>query len=138
MAKANRRSASRTGNAQYRGNRRARGIGGGSSMPGRATRMSRVKTGAAQLTSSAKATGRRLERSVTSAVEDNPLIVGASLFVSGAAIGYAMRGVLRDSLWLEEQRDAVVDKAKELARTASDKVGSLRHRTGASEQTEAY
>jgi hypothetical protein len=46
-----------------------------------------------------------------------------------------MRGMLRDSIWLEEQREAVadraeavVDRAKEFARTASDKVGTLTHK----------
>ena len=101
--------------------------------------MASVSASAAQLTRSAKAQGRRLERSVTAAVEDNPLIVGAALFVSGAALGYALRGLLSDNLWLEEQREAVVDKARELARTASDKVASMRHgRSSDADPTEAH
>lgn len=110
---------------------------GGTAMTGQNGRMARVGASAAQLTRSAKATGQRLERSVTSAVEDNPLIVGAALFACGAALGYAMRGMLRDSLWLEEQRQAVMDKARELARTASNKVGALRQ-SRSSETTSAY
>jgi hypothetical protein len=132
MAKANRKNSSRNGRAQ---NQRGRGKRG--SVESSNGRMDRISAGAAQLTRSANATGRRLGRSVTTAVEDNPLVVGAALFISGAAVGYALRGVLRDNEWLEEQRDAVVDKAREIARTASDKVNSLRQNRS-SDPTEAH
>jgi hypothetical protein len=100
--------------------------------------MDAVAREAARLTRSARASGRKLEQSVTSAVEDNPLVVGAALFVAGAALGYAMRGMFRDSPWFEEQRDAMMDKAKEIARTASDKVGSLTKPNRSGEPNEAH
>ena len=102
------------------------------------SRFSSVAREASKLTRSARERGRKIERSVTGAVEDNPLMIGAAMFVAGAAVGYAMRGILRDSLWLEEQRDAVVDKAKEIARTATDKVGHLTKHNRTGEPNEAH
>jgi hypothetical protein len=121
MAKATRKNASRSRGAQGKNGRAARGVGAAS-----AAKLRRLGNGATQLTRSAGAARRRLQRNVGSAVEENPLIVGAALFVAGAALGYAMSGYLRDSLWLEDQRHAVMDKARDFARTASDKIGSLR------------
>jgi hypothetical protein len=92
------------------------------------SRFGNVAEGATRLKRSMQAGGRRIERSVSGAVEENTLMVGAALFVAGAAVGYAMRGLLRDNMWLEEQRDAVKSKAKEIARTASDKVGNITHK----------
>jgi hypothetical protein len=121
MAKATRRKAARS---------RAQGKNGRAARAGTASQMRRLGNGAAQLTRDAGAAGRRLQRGVGSAIEDNPLIVGAALFVAGAALGYAMRGFLPDSEWLDEQRHAAMDKARDLARTASDRIGSLRQSRG--------
>jgi hypothetical protein len=138
MAKATRRSASRRRGARGKNGRTARKV-----RAAPATTMSRLGNGAAQLTRNASNAGRRLQRDVGAAVEENPLIVGAALFVAGAALGYAMRGLLTDNLWLDEQRhammdkgQAVMDRARDLARTASDKVGSLRqNRSGEPNET---
>ena len=134
MAKANRKNSTRSKrtrsqSAQRRGTR--------SDVRDVATAMSRMSAGAAQLQRSANATGRKIVRGLGSTVEDNPMMIGAALFVSGAALGYVLRGMLRDGMWLEEQRDAVVDKARELARTATDKVNNLRHhRNGESNEAQ--
>jgi hypothetical protein len=140
MAKTAKRTSSSSRGGRKRStmqqeSREARGNG----MAGPASsRFGSVAREASKLTRSARERGRKIERTVTSAVEDNPLVVGAAMFVAGAAVGYAMRGMLRDGMWLEEQRDAVMGRAKEIARTAGDKVGSLTKHNRTGEPTEAH
>jgi hypothetical protein len=123
--KGRKRSASRRSAGEREGRANGRNSRGNTLAAAASDRFGNVTEGATRLTRSMKASGRRLERSVSETLEENSLMVGAALFVCGAAVGYVVRELMRDSAWLEEQREAVMHKAKDLARTASDKVGSL-------------
>jgi hypothetical protein len=55
-------------------------------------------------------------------VRDNPLVVGAAAALVGVAIGMSLPSSETENRLMGDARDSVVDKAKETARDAADKV----------------
>jgi hypothetical protein len=71
----------------------------------------------------AKAEGARSE--LQNLLHDNPLAVGATLFVVGAAIGLSLPRTQRENEWLGDSRDRLIKQAKSTARTAGNTVKSM-------------
>jgi hypothetical protein len=56
------------------------------------------------------------------AIVQNPLLVGAGAMMLGAAFGLAIPETEAENEWMGEARDSVVDRARGLARDATDQV----------------
>jgi len=56
------------------------------------------------------------------AIGQNPLLVGAGAMMLGAAFGLAIPETEAENEWMGEARDSVVDRARDLARDATDQV----------------
>lgn len=70
--------------------------------------------------SSAYDTGRSYGRSIWDAVEDEPLIFGACALAVGVAIGAALPSTRSEDRWFGEERDDLMERAKDTAVSAKD------------------
>jgi hypothetical protein len=67
-------------------------------------------------------TSRRAGSQLQQAMRTNPLAVGAIAAGVGAAIGFALPETERENEWMGESRDAMIDRAQEMARDAAERV----------------
>jgi hypothetical protein len=111
-----------------RGNRASEG-----SRPGRAEAMetgagaiaqatSRTREYAADAVDSVQRVARQRKNQLQRAMEQNPLLVGASALILGAAFGLAVPETDTENGWMGTTRDNVVDRARDMAREAANKV----------------
>lgn len=68
-----------------------------------------------------KQTGRRAQSELQRMTQENPLAVGAGALLLGAIVGLAVPETERENDLLGEARDSVVDKAQDMARTATSR-----------------
>jgi len=80
------------------------------------------------VTDKAQYQARRVEQSFQSAMRDNPLAVGAVALAVGAAVGLAVPQTRKESEWMGEARDNLVDKAQSVASSALQKVQEVAER----------
>ena len=83
---------------------------------------------ATYVTDKAQYQARRVEQSFQSALRDNPLAVGAVALAVGAAVGLAVPQTRKESEWMGEARDNLVDKAQSVASSALEKVQEVAQR----------
>jgi len=69
----------------------------------------------------ARQTGRRAQSELQRMTRDNPLAVGAGALLLGAIVGLAVPESESENEWLGETRDSMLDKAQDLARTATSR-----------------
>jgi hypothetical protein len=78
-------------------------------------------------TDSVRETTRRTTRGAQLKFEDvlqsNPLALGAAAVLIGAVVGMSVPQTDTENEWMGDARDAVVDRAKDMASTAADRVG---------------
>jgi gas vesicle protein len=74
--------------------------------------------------STARRTTRRAQNSFDRVLRENPLALGAAATIVGAAIGMTMPSTDVENEWMGETRDSVVDRAREMASEAAEKVQS--------------
>lgn len=64
--------------------------------------------------------GGRMRHMVSDALENEPLIVGACALALGIAIGAALPSTRSEDRWFGEERDDLMDKARDAASSAKD------------------
>ncbi len=69
-------------------------------------------------------TTRRAQNSVTRVFRENPLALGAAATIVGVAIGMSLPETEVENEWMGEARDTVVDRAREMASNAAERVES--------------
>jgi hypothetical protein len=69
----------------------------------------------------ARQTGRRAQSELQRMTRDNPLAVSAGALLLGAIVGLAVPETERENELLGETRDSMLDKAQDLARTATSR-----------------
>jgi hypothetical protein len=67
-------------------------------------------------------TGRRAQNQFQRMMNDNPLLVGAGALMLGVAFGLAVPETERENAWMGETRDAVVDRAQQVAGDAASAI----------------
>lgn len=82
----------------------------------------RAKEYATETGDAIRRTGRRAQNQFQRMMSDNPLLVGAGALLLGAAFGLAVPETERENELMGETRDAVVDRAQELAGDAASKL----------------
>jgi hypothetical protein len=83
---------------------------------------SRMSDAADQVRSTARRTTQRAQMSFDRVMRENPLALGAAAMLVGAAIGATMPATETENEWMGEARDTVVDKARDMARGAAERV----------------
>lgn len=68
---------------------------------------------------------RHTKRTVIETMNENPLAVGAAALAVGALVGLALPGTDPEDRWMGEQRDHLLDEAKEKAQETVHKVQSV-------------
>jgi ElaB/YqjD/DUF883 family membrane-anchored ribosome-binding protein len=80
-------------------------------------------------------TARRAGNGFQSAMRTNPLAMGAVAAGIGAAIGFALPETEAENEWMGESRDAMIDRAQDMARDAAERVkGAADSVKGAADQ----
>jgi hypothetical protein len=131
-------SSERSGRRSRDGRNQEDGYGGGSRSPeGPGTErpdvtvtgdspMARATSRAREYTSNATESIQRIARQrknqLQRTMEQNPLLVGASALILGAAFGLAVPETDTENEWMGTTRDAVVNRARDMARGAANKV----------------
>jgi ElaB/YqjD/DUF883 family membrane-anchored ribosome-binding protein len=85
----------------------------------------RVQSQAQQLRYQARMQSRRTRRNFDQAMDSNPLAVGALALAAGALIGLAVPSTEVENRWMGEQRDELLDEAKEQVQEGLEKVKSV-------------
>jgi hypothetical protein len=99
----------------------AEGQGSGvSGMAGRAT--GRAGEFAQEARTAVRRTSYRAQNQFSRMLDDNPLAVGAAALALGAVVGLAFPETERENEWMGEAKENVVERAKETAREAADRV----------------
>jgi len=75
-----------------------------------------------ETTQALRRTGLRAQNQLQRMTHENPLLLGAGALMLGAAFGLALPETERENEWMGEARDAVVDRAQQLAGDAANKV----------------
>ena len=83
---------------------------------------SRTREMAEDVRDTARQTTRRAQLKFNDVLQDNPLMLGAAAALIGAAIGMSIPATDAENQLMGEARDAVVDKAQNLATDAATKV----------------
>ena len=83
---------------------------------------SRTKEYAADAADSVQRMARQRKNQLQRTMEQNPLLVGASALILGAAVGLAVPESDTENEWMGDARDNVVDRARDMARGAATKV----------------
>ena len=83
---------------------------------------SRTKEYAADAADSVQRMARQRKNQLQRTMEQNPLLVGASALILGAAVGLAVPESDTENEWMGDARDNVVDRARDMARGAANKV----------------
>jgi hypothetical protein len=83
---------------------------------------SRVSDSADQVRYAARRTTRRAQMSFDRVMRENPLALGAAAMLVGAAVGATMPATDTENEWMGDARDTVVDKARDMARDAAERV----------------
>lgn len=83
---------------------------------------SRTKEYAADAADSVQRIARQRKNQLQRTMEQNPLLVGASALILGAAFGLAVPETDTENEWMGTTRDNVVDRARHIAREAANKV----------------
>jgi hypothetical protein len=74
--------------------------------------------------STARRTSRRAQTTFNRVLRENPLALGAAATLVGAAIGMTVPETEVENEWMGDARDNVVERAKEMAGNAAERVGS--------------
>jgi len=74
--------------------------------------------------SSARRTSRQAQNSFNRVLRENPLALGAAATIVGAAIGMTLPESDVENEWMGDARDNVIDRAKQMAGDAAERVGS--------------
>jgi hypothetical protein len=82
----------------------------------------RTREYAADAADSVQRIARQRKNQLQRTLEQNPLLVGASALILGAAIGLAVPETDTENEWMGDARDNVVDRARDVARGAANKV----------------
>ena len=77
---------------------------------------------AGQVAQQAQYQAARVEDRFTSAMQDNPLAVGAAALAIGTAVGLVIPETQKEHKWMGEARDTFIDKAQAVASDVVDKV----------------
>ena len=95
---------------------------------------SRTREMAGDLGDTARQTTRRAQLKFNDVLRDNPLMLGAAAALIGAAVGMTVPSTETENQLMGEARDAVVDRAQNLASDAasqvSEAVGSVQQAAG--------
>jgi hypothetical protein len=95
---------------------------------------SRAREVAGDWSDSARDTSRRAQLKFNDVLRDNPLMLGAAAALIGAAIGMSIPETEAENRLMGEARDAVVDRAQNMASEAANKVseaaGSVQQAAG--------
>lgn len=83
---------------------------------------SRTREYAAETADSVQRIARQRKNQLQRTMEQNPLLVGASALILGAAVGLAVPETDTENEWMGDARDNVVDRARDMARGAASKV----------------
>ena len=83
---------------------------------------SRTREYAADAADSVQRIARQRKNHLQRTMEQNPLLVGASALILGAAVGLAVPETDTENEWMGDARDNVVDRARDMARGAATKV----------------
>jgi hypothetical protein len=83
---------------------------------------SRTREYAADAADSVRRVARQRKNQLQRTMEQNPLLVGASALILGAAVGLAVPESDTENEWMGDARDNVVDRARDIARGAANKV----------------
>lgn len=70
----------------------------------------------------ARRTGRRAQNTFDRVMRENPLALGAAATIVGAAIGMTIPATEAENEWMGDARDTVVDRAREMATDAAERV----------------
>jgi hypothetical protein len=99
---------------------------------------SRTREIAGDLGDTARQTTRRAQLKFNDVLRDNPLMLGAAAALIGAAVGMSVPATDTENQLMGEARDAVVDRAQNLASDAasqvSEVVGGAQQATGSVQQ----
>ena len=83
---------------------------------------SRAREYTSNATDSVQRIARQRKNQLQRTMEQNPLLVGASALILGAAVGLAAPETETENEWMGEARDNVMDRARDMAREAADQV----------------
>jgi len=72
----------------------------------------------------ARRTSRRTQNGFNHVLRENPLALGAAATIVGAAIGMTLPETVVENEWMGDARDNVVERAKEMAGDAAERVGA--------------
>lgn len=86
---------------------------------------SRASDAAADVRDAAWRTSRRAQLQVSDVMQNNPLILGAAAVLIGAVVGMSVPGTDTENQLMGEARDAVVDRAREMATNAAGNVEQI-------------
>jgi hypothetical protein len=87
---------------------------------------------AGNLVATARGQARRVENTLQSTLETNPLAFGAVAVMIGAAVGYSLPRTEKEDAWMGQARDHVLEGATDLAKGAAR---SLHHTTDEAAET---
>jgi len=87
---------------------------------------------AGNLVATARGQARRVENTLQSTLETNPLAFGAVAVMIGAAVGYSLPRTEKEDAWMGQARDHVLEGATDLAKGAAR---SLHHMTDEAAET---
>ena len=82
----------------------------------------RTKEYATDAADSVQRMARQRKNQLQRTMEQNPLLVGASALILGAAVGLAVPESDTENEWMGDARDNVIDRARDMARGAANKV----------------
>jgi hypothetical protein len=82
----------------------------------------RAREYASDAAGSVRRIARQRKNQLQRTLEQNPLLVGASALILGAAFGLVVPETETENEWMGEARDNVIDRARDIARDAANKV----------------
>ena len=83
---------------------------------------SRTKEYATDAADSVQRMARQRKNQLQRTMEQNPLLVGASALILGAALAWPFPETDTENEWMGDARDNVIDRARDMAREAANKV----------------
>jgi ElaB/YqjD/DUF883 family membrane-anchored ribosome-binding protein len=82
----------------------------------------RAHDAASDVRDAARRTSRRAQLRFNDVLENNPLVLGVAAALIGAVVGMSVPSTEAENHLMGDARDAVVDRAREMASTAADRV----------------